>query len=323
MRPLLKALAVSLVATSAFAQQPTLRAPLGKLVDVGGRKMHLYCIGRGSPTVVLESGASAFAIDWQRVQPLLSNNNRVCSYDRLGYGWSDSIADSDANTVSNLHALLQNAGEQPPFVMVGASRGGLYVRLYQAKYPDEVVGLVLVDPTHEERLYTMYQGKALSIATLTAEQLRTTVPSGKGFVRIPRRTPQEGRPFDQLPRELYDTRVALDAKLIRTTPDSLSYESVLENAEADRAILAQLREQRRKHKRRLGNMPLVILTRGADTDNDRIMAYDEMSQMSSNSRHTVVIGSGHEIHLFKPEAVIEAINDVITAARDNARLKAR
>jgi pimeloyl-ACP methyl ester carboxylesterase len=322
MRRLLKALILLLGTHSAFAQQTTLGPPPGMLIDIGGHKMHLYCTGRGSPTVVLEAGASSFAIDWQLVQPQIARDNRVCSYDRLGQGWSDPNTGTDAHVIGNLHTLLQRAGERPPYVLVGASRGGLFVRLYQAKYPNEVVGLVLVDPTHEERLYTVFEGKALAIASLTTEQLRTIIPQA-GYVKMPRRAAQEGRPFDLLPRELYETRLLLDAKLINSVPDSVSYEIVWQHAEADRSILAYLREQRRASKRPLGNLPLVILTRGADTDNERILAYDELAEMSSNSRHTVVIGSGHEIHLFKPEVVTEAINDVVNAARNDARLKAR
>jgi pimeloyl-ACP methyl ester carboxylesterase len=322
MRTLLTALILTLGSHSAFAQPTTPGPPPGRLVDIGGHKMHLYCTGAGAPTVVLEAGASSFAIDWQLVQPEVARHNRVCAYDRLGQGWSDANTGTDEHVIGNLHSLLQQAGERPPYVLVGASRGGLFVRMYQAKYPGDVVGMVLVDPTHEDRLYTAFEGKALPIASLTTEQLRTTIPVA-GFVKVPRRSPQQGRPFDLLPPELYETRMALDARLINSVPDSVSYEIVWQHAEADRSILAYLSEQRRTSKRPLGDLPLVILTRGVDADNERIMAYDELSKLSSNSRHTVVIGSGHEIHLFKPEVVIEAIKDVANAARGDARLKAR
>jgi pimeloyl-ACP methyl ester carboxylesterase len=321
MRTLLTTLIFLLGPHSAFAQ-PTLGPPPGRLVDIGGHKMHLYCTGSGAPTVVLEAGASSFAIDWQLVQPEVARNNRVCAYDRLGHGWSDPNTGTDAHVIGNLHSLLQQSGERPPYVLVGASRGGLFVRMYQAKYATEVVGLVLVDPSHEERLYTLFEGRTLPIASLTTEQLRTTIPVA-GYVKVPRRSPQQGRPFDLLLPELYQTRLALDAKLINSVPDSVSYEVVWQHAEADRSILAYLRDQRRTSKRPLGDLPLVVLTRGVDADNERIMAYDELATMSSNSRHTVVIGSGHEIHLFKPEVVVEAIKDVVNAARADARLKAR
>jgi pimeloyl-ACP methyl ester carboxylesterase len=127
---------------------------------------------------VLEAGASAFAIDWPLVQPEIAKLTRVCSYDRAGYGWSDEgpVATA-ARIVAALHALLSRLGDKPPYVMVGASAGGLYVRTYDYTYPGEVAGFVLVDPAHEDRLFTFFKGEAVAIASLTAEQLRTTRPS--------------------------------------------------------------------------------------------------------------------------------------------------
>src|SRR5262245_22173179 len=142
------------------AQQPDIGPAPGRLVDVGGRKMHLLCSGQGSPTVVLEAGASAFAIDWTLVQQQVARTNRVCAYDRAGMGWSDASTPSTRRSVSaDLHELLRAAGERAPFVLVGASLGGLYVRSYVAEYPDDVVGLVLVDPSSEDRLFTMVDGQ--------------------------------------------------------------------------------------------------------------------------------------------------------------------
>jgi pimeloyl-ACP methyl ester carboxylesterase len=311
------------LATPLIAQQAEIGPPPGRLVDIGGRKLHLHCTGSGSPTVILEAGASAFAIDWALVQPAIARTNRVCSYDRAGHGWSDPGGGGESTVVANLHALLGAAGERPPYVLVGASRGGLYVRLYQMRYPDEVVGLVLVDPTHEERLFTMFEGKPVPIASLTAEQLRSTTPSGSGHVRIPRRSPQAGAPFDRLPRDLYETRIALDKRLIASVPDSVSYEAVRNRAEAERAMLTTLRESRMTQEHPLGERPLVVLTRGIDSNPERVAAYDRLARISANSRHTVVRDAGHEIHLFQPDAVIQAIHDVLEAVRGKTPLPPR
>src|SRR6185503_7396802 len=138
--------------------------PPGRLVDVGGRKLHVNCAGSGSPTVVLEAGASSFALDWSLVQPEIARTQRVCSYDRAGSGWSDPRPDVEtpARIAADLHAALAAAGERPPYVLVGHSAGGLYVRLYQLEHPNEVVGLVLVDPATEDRLFTLFQGRAVA-----------------------------------------------------------------------------------------------------------------------------------------------------------------
>jgi pimeloyl-ACP methyl ester carboxylesterase len=156
-----------------LAQSADPGSPPGRLVDIGGRKIHLICTGSGSPAVILEAGASAFAIDWTLVQKEIARTNRVCSYDRAGSGFSDPAKGGPRGGITvDLHSALQAAGERPPYVM--ASKGGIYVRLYEDQYPDEVVGLVLVDPTHEDRLFTIFEGKPVSIASLTAEQRRSS-----------------------------------------------------------------------------------------------------------------------------------------------------
>jgi pimeloyl-ACP methyl ester carboxylesterase len=223
--------------------------------------------------------------------------------------------------VADLHSLLQAGREKPPYVMVGASLGGIFVRLYEARHPDEVGGLVLIDPASEERLFTYYQGQAVTIASLTAEQYRSTIPPGP--VRIPRRSPQTGAPFDRLPRELYETRVELDRRLIASIPASVSYETRVQSAETERARLATLRERTMLNPHPLGDRPVVVLTRGIDASKEMIAVHASLAGLSTNSRHTVVAGAGHEIHLFEPSAVIQAIRDVTTASKKKARLPAR
>ena len=170
---------VSVLATIPVLAQPIdIGSPLGRLIDIGGRKLHFHCTGSGSPTVVLEAGASAFALDWALVQPEIARTQRVCSYNRAGSGWSDPRKDVEtpARIVADLHAALTAAMEQPPFVLVGASAGGLYVRTYQLDHRGDVAGLVLVDPATEDRLFTVFQQKTVPIASLTAQQLLTTLP---------------------------------------------------------------------------------------------------------------------------------------------------
>jgi pimeloyl-ACP methyl ester carboxylesterase len=303
--------AIFLLALPLFAQ---MGEPPGQLVDVGGRKLHIHCSGSGAPTVILEAGASSFSIDWNLVQPEIAKTNRVCSYDRAQMGWSDpGPLDSADNIVQDLRTLLPAANEKGPYVLVGASMGGIYVRVFQMRYPEDVVGMVLVDPTHELRLFTTLDGKAVPIASLTAEQYRTVLP--QSAVSIPRRQPQTGEPFTRLPENLYKTRVELDKRLIDSYPASVGPDTVAQRAEAERATLAELYRARQKAPHSLGGMPLVILTRGINTDKERIAAYDELARMSTKSRHTVVADAGHEIHLFQPAAVIEAMREVIALAR--------
>jgi len=119
----------------------------GKLYRVNDKLMHLYCTGEGSPTIVLEAGLGNDSLIWVKVQRPLSKTTRVCSYDRVGVGWSEvQEGGRNSNSVAGrLHALLSEAGVRGPLVLVGHSIGGLHIRAYASRFPDEVAGLVLVD----------------------------------------------------------------------------------------------------------------------------------------------------------------------------------
>jgi pimeloyl-ACP methyl ester carboxylesterase len=151
---LLLLLAGSLYNAAAVWRLSSLYPVPGKFFEVNGSKMHLYCTGSGSPTVVLESGLGGDWLVWQKVQPGLEKTTRVCSYDRAGLGWSDpQPGPRDAKDIAlQLHALLQQAGETGPLVLAGASAGGFYVRQFVADYPTEVAGIVFVDASTPEQI---------------------------------------------------------------------------------------------------------------------------------------------------------------------------
>jgi pimeloyl-ACP methyl ester carboxylesterase len=127
--------------------------PRGNLIDVGGFKMHIHCSGEGSPTVILETLSGGTSSYWGWVQPEVSKGARVCVYDRAGRGWSETDPEPQTltRTVHNLHTLLTNARIDGPYVLVGHSIGGIYVRQFATEYPDEVVGMALVDAGHPEQ----------------------------------------------------------------------------------------------------------------------------------------------------------------------------
>jgi pimeloyl-ACP methyl ester carboxylesterase len=302
-------------------QQPGGSAPPGRLVEVDGRKLHIHCTGNGSPTVILEAGASAFAIDWALVQPDIARTQRVCSYDRAGHGWSDArgAVETPARITRDLHDLLAAAGEKPPFLMVGASFGGVYVRLYQLEHPDHVGGFVLIDPATEDRLFTMFKGQGVAIAELTAEQLRTTLPAAGSFP-VRQRSPQTGAPFDRLPAELYRLRITFDQRLIDHAGTTISAEQIQESSEGQRDALARLLISRSAEKNPFSGVPVIVLTRGLEAGGGLTETHAGLARLSRNWRHTVVTDSGHEVHLFKPDAVILAVQHVSAAIRERAPL---
>src|SRR5918993_2783805 len=128
--------------------------PPGKLVDVGGHSLHINCVGQGGPTVILEAANGGTSAHWTRVQQEVARATRVCAYDRAGLGWSEPGPEPrDAKQVSSeLHTLLKGANIEGPYVLVGHSFGGLYVRTYAARYPDEVAGVVLVDSSSPKQV---------------------------------------------------------------------------------------------------------------------------------------------------------------------------
>ena len=146
--------------------------PPGELVDVGGHSLHINCVGEGSPTVILESGSGATSVDWANIQPEVANTTRVCAYDRAGTGWSEpGPGPGDPQQIAGeLHTLLGNAGIDGPYVLVGHSFGGLYVRMYAELYPNEVEGMVLVDSSHPEQSKRSAEAQAAS----SAEEFRAT-----------------------------------------------------------------------------------------------------------------------------------------------------
>lgn len=145
-------------------------------VDVGGRRLQIHCSGPGGgPTVVLESGFGNSSSTWSSVQPEVAKFARVCSYDRAGLGGSD-LAPAQRTVVSlteDLHALLTNAKVPGPYVLVGHSLGGILARLYASYYPDDVVGMVLVDSAHEDEAD---RGLALIPPDTLKEMLRKAKP---------------------------------------------------------------------------------------------------------------------------------------------------
>src|ERR1700730_10920245 len=131
--------------------------PPGKLVDLGGHKLHVNCTGKGNPTVVVENGLGDFSFGWILVQSKVATFTRICTYDRAGYAWSDPGPKPRTYAQLNLelHDALAKLDERGPLILVGHSFGGGVVRNYAAAYPGDVAGMVLVDIVHEDQRIPM------------------------------------------------------------------------------------------------------------------------------------------------------------------------
>lgn len=140
--------------------------PPGRLLDIGGRRLHLYETGEGNPTVLLEAGVAATSLSWRPVQNEIARFARVASYDRAGLGWSDAPSEplTLSRFVDDLRALIETAQLAPPYILVAHSFGGLIVRSFALRYPKDVAGLVLVDALRPEEWHPLSDQQRSTLA---------------------------------------------------------------------------------------------------------------------------------------------------------------
>ena len=282
----------------------------GQRVDVGGYQLHLHCVGKGSPTVVLDAGLGGFSLDWSLVQPELAATTRVCAYDRAGYGWSDPSPKprTPSQIADELHTLLVNAGIQGPYVLVGHSAAGKHVRLYASRYPQAVVGMVLVDARHES-VDTNRSPEALAAEHTQQRRFQRIIWAAAriGLVRAfwASAWPQVFPATQNLSTE---TRAEIGVLQARSqqVKTVLREDALLTH---DNAQLSSATS--------LGNVPLMVLAAGQNVEHDPLWlpAQQEMAHLSSNAKLVVVDGSSHYIHWDQPALVVDAIRQVVQAAR--------
>lgn len=281
--------------------------PPGQLVDVGGFRMHVHCLGEGSPTVILEGGAGSASPMWGWIQPDVAGTTRVCSYDRAGFGWSDSGPEprDGQHIVDELHTLLTNAGIRPPFVLAGHSFGGELIRLYAHQYPNEVVGMVLIDSSHPdqfERSPALQEELAFGRRLNRAAALTATL----GLMRL---YWGEAGPNPELPSL---QRAEMRAFFATSRP----YRTDLAEGQARATTDAQVRATAA-----LPGLPVIVVTTSAGGLWRTLQ--DELAGLSSNCRMVVVEGATHTGLLTNPQHAHQtgdAIKQVMLAIRSGLRL---
>jgi len=279
----------------------------GQLVDIGGYRLHIYCAGQGSPTVIFDAGLGDSYMSWRKVQPQIARLTKVCSYDRAGLGYSDSSprARTSKTIAEELHMLLRSAAIPAPYVLVGHSMGGFDVRLYASAYRGDVAGLVLVDSSHPE------QQKRLPAAVNDLDA---------GWVRE-----QE---FFELAMPFGIARVlGFCGEDAEVRAAECNFHSVRESVKELKSVSESAAQAATAGS--LGDIPLAVLSSDPDrpqldlpedlvkpTNEAWQQMQNELAQLSSRSTHTVVKNSGHYIQLDQPGAVIEAIKKVVGQVRE-------
>jgi pimeloyl-ACP methyl ester carboxylesterase len=281
----------------------------GRLVDVGGYRLHLSCTGTGAPTVVLLNGLGETSPLWARVGPTIAATARVCAYDRAGQGWSDDSPNpADAtNAATDLHRLLTAAGESGPFVLAGHSIGGVHALTYTHQYPHDVVGVVLLDSAspHQAELVKPFNGeyqlmrRALAVAPTLFRFGIGHLVQAMSAPALPGAAGEQVSVFANGLRGMANLRAEQAA-----LPDTLRQAQALTT---------------------LGATPLVVLTAKDNVDRKPGWgtAQDQLATLSSNTRHTVA-DLDHVAFLADPAGSalsITAITDVVTAVRTHTPVR--
>jgi pimeloyl-ACP methyl ester carboxylesterase len=302
-----------------------------QLVDIGGRRLNLYCTGQGSPTVILDTDSDDTTLAWRFVQPSVAKYTRVCSYDAAGLGFSDlGPGPRDAKAyVDDLHTLLKRAGVSAPYVVVGYQISGLFIRLYADRFPSDVAGMVLVDPYvvhRDQRLAALAPALApvaderslmaflrMCYTAALRDQLRS------GTVAFQNCMWPTGPGDPQLP-------VAVRSSLVQQWQRPGAWKDLMFAAQADDS--SEVTQAQRNY----GDMPLVVLTSDVRVDLaglpltpaqlDRIaIAYRswhrDIAALSSRGVDFVLQGCGDSPPIDQPTSVISAINEVVEQVRFN------
>lgn len=269
--------------------------PPGRLVDIGGYRLHLWCTGTGSPLVILESGLGGSAASWGYVQPEVARFTRVCSYDRAGLGYSDpGPSPRTAGRIAReLRDLLDRGGLSEPLVLVGASSGGFSVRLFATAHPERVAGLVLVDASHED------QGHEVPSIAFIAPLLASI-----GAFRL------FGVSFDIDPESFAP---AVRGYVQATRFRAAGFRAAAGEIRSIEATANEVRAGRRPLKE-----PLVVVTGGRGADAHWRALQRDLAALSSRGCQIVAEESSHRVAFDQPPIVVDAIRAVVDAARQGS-----
>lgn len=278
--------------------------PPGRMVEVNGHKIHIYCTGEnknGSATVILEAGAGNFYTSWKKVQPEISKSTRVCSYDRSGLGFSDPSNRKNAKDAAiELKALLNNADIQSPYIIVAHSWGGYIARIFAQENLTSVKGVVFVDSSHEdqEKIPPTFTEKLMGFAMADTFKLCANT----GIIRLAFTIKPslmdiaEPRPYEKkITRALWSNPKQQRAA-VKEAMDLHSWQDV---AKA----------------RNFGNIPIIVLTAQESIDGmpEWLGWQKDLMTLSTNSKQILVKNSSHYIEIDQPQIVNDSIKSLVNS----------
>jgi pimeloyl-ACP methyl ester carboxylesterase len=270
----------------------------GRLIDVGGHRLHILCKGAAAgPTVIFEAGLSQYTANstYGTAQDVIAPFARVCTYDRAGLGWSDPAPQgwTQAGMAADLHALLAATGELGPYVIVAHSMGGLLARTYARTYAKDVAGLILLDATSDEDFDELAAARATVVP-----QLDAAIGSSRPGI------PVVGMPAGTSP----EVAMAFTPEILR---------GVKTEFEALDRLPAEMK--RPGGFGDLGNLPLIVVRRGktaqppSEDDLRHQRVQENLAKLSKNSTLIVAQNSGHTIPLDEPGVVADAVRRMLDA----------
>lgn len=312
---------------------------VGQSVDVGGRTLNLFCSGQGTPTVILETGGNSPGYEWLVQQSKMAGFARTCWYDRAGVGWSDppSSPRTGASVASDLHEALQRAGVQPPYVMVGGSVGGEYVRIYTGRYPADVAGLVLVDsasPDMREPDFALAPVNRMSGSTRHLICMALPAMARLGIIRFmasrerrpppPDFTPEQANILAKLEMQPKASETDIQQACAATDEGRIVPRTGGGNPDIDNAV---------RNAGSLGERPLVVLTAGRywappgfekeAAEYHEIQVHQLQAGLARLSTHgrQVVVDAGHGMEE-SPDSIVIAVRQVVDEVRSNKSMAA-
>jgi pimeloyl-ACP methyl ester carboxylesterase len=293
--------------------------PAGRLVDVGGYRLHLHCEGQGSPTVVLESGGGMTSNEWTLVQPEAAKFTRVCSYDRAGLGWSESGPPADP--VEALHALLRKGEILGPYAIVGHSYGSGLALRFAYRFPNEVKGMVLTAASYPDEEVGRFVAEMSTRGRPYLEMYAWCTRLGLMRITPERRLPDMLRVYFGFLRKYLPPKTAeCEIAFLHQTRHVQSFV-----VERGRPTPNEQIEEAAACTRRFGEMPLVVLSEkwvysSAVTEQEKEEARREDERQTrlaglSSQGQKIDLESGHLIPLENPSAVVDAVRHVVLSAR--------